>query len=47
VSKFDVVHGSITGVRVFDDANRSGMMRADAIVLAAGSYSAGSSARWA
>lgn len=41
VSKFDVVHGVITGVRVFDDANRSGVMRADAIVLAAGSYSAG------
>lgn len=40
VNKFDVVHGSLAGVRVFDEADRSGVMRADAIVLAAGSYSA-------
>ncbi len=39
VYDFDVVHGKIMGVRVFDGENRAGVMRADAVVLAAGSYS--------
>ena len=39
VYMFDRVQGKITGVRVLDNAGRAGMLRADAFVIAAGSYS--------
>ncbi|WP_374488266.1 D-amino acid dehydrogenase [Zoogloea sp.] len=40
VQSFDFVRGQIHGVRIMDSYNRSGVLRADAFVLAAGSYSA-------
>lgn len=39
IQAFDVIHGKIAGVRVFDAEQRAGMLRADAFVIAAGSYS--------
>lgn len=39
VQSFDVIHGRITGVRVLDAEGRAGVLRADAFVIAAGSYS--------
>lgn len=39
VQSFDTINGHISGVRVLDAARRAGMLRADAVVLAAGSYS--------
>ena len=41
VYAFDVISGKIAGVRVLDADGRAGMLRADAFVLAAGSYSPG------
>ncbi len=39
VQDFDLIHGRIRGVRVLDSDFRAGVLRADAFVLAAGSYS--------
>ncbi|WP_153161211.1 D-amino acid dehydrogenase [Zoogloea sp. 1C4] len=39
LQSFDTINGRITGVRVLDGARRAGVLRADAVVLAAGSYS--------
>lgn len=39
VYDFDVIRGRIADARVFDAAGRAGVLRADAFVLAAGSYS--------
>ncbi len=39
VQSFDTINGKITGVRVLDSAHRTGVLRADTFVLAAGSYS--------
>jgi D-amino-acid dehydrogenase len=39
VQAFDMIRGRINGVRVLDSDHRAGVLRADAFVVAAGSYS--------
>jgi D-amino-acid dehydrogenase len=39
VQAFDMIRGRINGVRVLDSDSRAGVLRADAFVVAAGSYS--------
>ena len=41
VSSFDLIHGRLAGARIVDNADRRGVIGADAIVLTAGSYSPG------
>lgn len=39
VQSFEILNGSVSGLRILDAEARSGMLRADTYVLAAGSYS--------